>query len=224
MKKKCELVPSLLSFDVQNWPNYFSIFHNQSINYIHFDVMDKKYVENSAYDENDYKFFLQHNNNLKAHIHLMVINPLNEITKYKSEFTDAICFHFDACKSDDEVYQTLDAIKTMKIKQGIAINPNFKFADYSHFLDECEFITIMGVYPGKGGQKFESSCLNNLRDIQKYCLDKKRSLLIEIDGGMNFDTIPIVVNESNYIVSGSFLANNINEIKNIINWFERQIN
>ncbi len=224
MKKKCELVPSLLSFDISKWPIYFDIFHKESINYIHFDVMDKKYVENSAYDEKDYQFFLRHNNNLKAHVHLMVVNPLDEIFKYNHELTDAICFHFDACKNDYEVFQTLSAIKEMKIKQGIAINPNFKFDDYSRFLDECEFITIMGVYPGKGGQKFESSCLNNIIDIQKYCLKKNRSLLIEIDGGMNFETIPIVVNQSNYIVSGSFLANNINDIKSIINWFNLQSN
>lgn len=222
MQNKRELVPSLLSFNIEDWPKYFSIFYDNSINYIHFDVMDSKYVENSAYDEKDYLFFLQNNNNLKAHVHLMVMNPLNEIYKYQHELTDAICFHFDSCENDEEVFQTLNEIKKMKIKQGIAINPNFKFSDYSRFLDKCEFITIMGVFPGKGGQKFEPSCLHNLTDIKKYCEEKQRSLLIEIDGGMNFETIPLIVNESNYVVSGSFLANNMLDIKNIVEWFNSQ--
>lgn len=222
MNKIKEIVPSLLSFEKQKWPQYFNWFYQNGINYIHFDVMDGQYVIQQAYDEKDFLIFINDKNNLKAHVHLMVMNPINEINKYIYSKTDAICFHFDACKEDFEVFDCLHLIKYHGIKPGIAINPNFVFKDYERFLDSCEFVTIMGVYPGKGGQKFELSCLYNLKDIANYTMKKQRNILIEIDGGMNFDTIPLVIENGEFFVSGSFLRNEIKNIKNIMDWFKKQ--
>lgn len=224
MNNKKEIVPSLLAFHKDNWFYFFNIFKKNKINFIHFDVMDKEYVNNVAYDDNDYKLFLQNSNNLQAHVHLMVMDPLKEIEKYFNHKTDAICFHFDVYDDANKVFECLKKIKTNNIKAGIAINPNFIINDYEIYLSECDFITIMGVYPGKGGQKFETSSITNLLAIKDWSIKNKKNFLIELDGGMNFDTIPLIIKNSNYIVSGSFLEKNIKNISDIILWFDNLIN
>ena len=81
----------------------------------------------------------------------------------------------------------------------------------------------MGVYPGKGGQKFEKECLTNLVDIINWSKKNKKEFLIEIDGGMNFSTIPLVIKNSRFIVSGSFLEKNIENIQEILSWMKKLV-
>lgn len=218
---KKEIVPSLLAFNKDKWSYYFHTFKQHQIDYIHFDVMDYEYVNNVAYDSNDYQLFLNDKNDLLAHVHLMVMDPLNEIEKYFNKKTDAICFHFDVYQEKQKVFDCLNKIKNANIKSGIAISPNFRLNDYEVFLPHCDFITIMGVYPGKGGQSFESDAIINLKEIKEWAIKNKKEFLIEIDGGMNFETIPLVISNSKFIVTGSFLEKNINEINNIISWFNK---
>lgn len=224
MNNKKEIVPSLLAFQKSNWSQFFDIFQNNNIKFIHFDVMDKEYVNNTAYDHEDYKLFLNDHNHLEAHVHLMVMDPLNEVNKYFNKKTDAICFHFDVYKDPNKVFECLNKIKSNNIKAGIAINPNFTIDDYEMYLKECDFITVMGVYPGKGGQSFETSCINNLLTIRNWSIQNNKEFIIELDGGMNFDTIPLVIKNSDCIVSGSFLEKNITSISDIISWFDNLIN
>ena len=77
--------------------------------------------------------------------------------------------------------------------------------------------------PGKGGQKFEKECLTNLVDIINWSKKNKKEFLIEIDGGMNFSTIPLVIKNSRFIVSGSFLEKNIENIQEILSWIKKLV-
>lgn len=223
MKNNVELVPSLLAFNINDWKYFFNQFINNGLSCVHFDVMDYKYVNNIAYNQNDFNFFLNNHSGLKAHVHLMVMDPLNEFIKYVSPQTESICFHFDVYKNENDIFKTIDEIRKYNIKSGIAINPNFKLNDYKKYLKKCEFITIMGVYPGKGGQKFEKECLTNLVDIINWSKENKKEFLIEIDGGMNFSTIPLVIKNSRFIVSGSFLEKNIENIQEILSWMKKLV-
>lgn len=220
MKNNQQIVPSLLSFNKNDWGYYFILFQHANLEYIHFDVMDKDYVGNTAYNEKDFHKFIHIHNNLKAHVHLMVMDPLNEVEKYFHKKTDAICFHFDVYENQDMVFECLEKIKKAGIKAGIAINPNFAIWYYEQYLQACDFITLMGVFPGKAGQKFEISCLQNLKELKEWSQKNHKEFLIEIDGGMNFDTIPLVLKDSQYLVSGSFLAKNINKLQEITTWME----
>ena len=218
MINKKELVPSLLAFDPNNWINDFQIFKSNSIDYIHYDVMDKEYVGNTAFDKQEYQIFLNNNLGLKSHVHLMVLNPLKHIDNYLCEQTDAICFHFDTV-SFDEAIICLNKIKAHNIKAGIAISPNFSYSDFEKFLPYCNIVTIMGVYPGKGGQSFIESTINNIKSVVKYNLENKTNIKIELDGGMNFETIPLIFSITDFVVAGSFLKKNIDKISEIMKWF-----
>lgn len=218
MKNK-ELIPSLLSFNKKNWSYFFLKFQEYKMKYIHFDVMDQEYVQNTAYNEKDFNKFIHTYNNLKAHVHLMVMNPLNEIEKYFHKKTDSICFHYDVYKNDKDVFDCINKIKKNGIKAGIAINPQARISEYEKYLKSCDIVTVMGVNPGKGGQKFQSNTIINLYELKDWMKENNHELLIEIDGGMDYSTIPMVINNSNYIVSGSFLAKNINNLAEIVEFF-----
>ena len=217
--KKIELLPSLLAFDKNEWVDDFKTFKVNGIDYIHYDVMDQGYVNNTAFNEIDYKIFLNNHQGLKSHVHLMVLNPLEDVKKYFYKQTDAICFHFDVLEPL-LVIKCLQIIKEQNIKAGIAISPNFNINDFEQYLPYCDLVTIMGVFPGKGGQKFIESTIGNIKAIIEYNKINNRNIMIEIDGGMNFETIPLIYNQSNYIVAGSFLKKHIDQIYEIMQWFK----
>lgn len=218
MKNK-ELVPSLLSFNKKDWSYYFLKFQEYKMNYIHFDVMDEEYVHNTAYNEKDFKKFTHTYSRLKAHVHLMVINPLNEVEKYFHKKTDAICFHYDVYQNEDDVFKCLNKIKNAGIKAGIAINPQARIYEYEKYLPACDIITVMGVNPGKGGQKFQSNVVINLYELKDWMKEHNHELPIEVDGGMEYSTIPMVINLGDYIVSGSYLSKNLDKLAEIVEFF-----
>lgn len=77
----------------------------------------------------------------------------------------------------------------------------------------------MGVNPGKAGQKFQSNVVMSLYELKDWMEENNRKIPIEVDGGMDYNTIPMVISVSDYIVSGSFLAKNFNDLSGIIEWF-----
>lgn len=218
MKNK-ELIPSLLSFNKRDWAYFFLKFQEYNMDYIHFDVMDEEYVHNTAYNEKDFNKFTHIYSHLKAHVHLMVMDPLNEVEKYFHKKTDSICFHYDVYKNYEDVFKCLDKIKQAGIKAGIAINPQTRIYEYDKYLPSCDIVTIMGVNPGKAGQKFQSNVVMSLYELKDWMEENNRKIPIEVDGGMDYNTIPMVISVSDYIVSGSFLAKNFNDLSGIIEWF-----
>lgn len=216
-----QLVPSLLSFPTENWNQYFNKFKETGINTIHFDVMDFDYVQNEAFNKKDFLNFLSSHQGLKADVHLMVTDPWNIIDDYLNKQTTSISFHFDVLKHPNDVLKTIKKIQIHQIKAGIAISPNFSFQDIKEYLPYCDFVLVMGVYPGRGGQEFIPSTLETLNDLYQYKLQQQNDLLIHIDGGMNKQTIPLIYKQCDLIVAGSFLYKNLNDLKEIYSWFSQ---
>lgn len=221
MKNKQQLVPSLLSFDKNSWSYYFLLFEKANLEYIHFDVMDKEYVNHTAFNEKDFKKFVHNFNNLKAHVHLMVMDPLKEVEKYFHKKTKAISFHFDVYKNPNDVIKCLEKIKAVGIKAGIAVSPHFNIWNYEQYLMHCDFITMMGVHPGLGGQPFNVECLQNLQELKTWSIENNKDFLIEVDGGMDLETMRLVAKDCQFIVSGSFLAKNIDKLNEIVEDFDK---
>ncbi|GAA5414513.1 ribulose-phosphate 3-epimerase [Ureaplasma ceti] len=221
MKNNNILAPSLLSFPIENWNRDFGLFTDSGIDTIHFDVMDPRYVGNTAFNEQDFQYFLQHNHGLVADVHLMVCDPLTVMEHYFSNQTRSIAFHFDVLTNKAEVIQGLHKIQSQKIKAGIAINPNFSMADIEPYLTTVDFVLVMGVFPGRGGQAFIDSTLKTVDELYNYRLNHRPDLLIQIDGGMNHDTIPLVHHHTDLVVAGSFLAKHLDELPAIKSWFDQ---
>ena len=185
---------------------------NESIaDLIHVDLMDGKYVENNNFkiDEvlNDLKDV-----NKPLDIHLMVNNPEEYIRQLAMLKPMIITIHLNSTSNFES---TLELIKEYNIKVGIAINPDEDIRLLDKYLDKIDYVLIMSVYPGKGGQTFIKEVLDKVRYLNN------REVLLGIDGGINDNTVNYLKNYNfDIVVSGSYvcMSNDYNKmIQNLKN-------
>lgn len=180
------------------------LIDNSLADFIHVDLMDGIYVENNNFtiDEviNDLK-----NTNKPLDIHLMVNNPeiyIYELAKLKPFM---ITFHLDGTDKPKEV---IELIKEYNMKVGIAINPDETIDILNDYYSIIDYVLIMSVYPGKGGQSFIPNVLEKIKMLEN------KNVMIGIDGGINEETIKYLKNyKIDIIISGSYicLSDNYNE-------------
>lgn len=176
--------------------NTIKLIDMTSADYIHIDIMDGEFVPTKNYDFDDIKLMLDGVSKL-LDVHLMVKHPLSYIKDYASLNTKQITFHPEA---DDDIYETINEIHSYGIKAGLAINPDTPVKQIEKYLDLVDVVLVMGVYPGKGGQKFISETAKKIEELNHYS-----DLLIEVDGGINKDTIDMV-RGADMVVSGSYVC------------------
>ena len=169
---------------------------------IHVDLMDGLYVNNSNIEN-----YLEglHNTNKQLDVHLMVNNPLKYIDDIAKLNTKIITFHLDSL---DNPYEVIKKIKDNNILVGIAINPSDNLNILEKYYDLIDYVLIMSVVPGLGGQEFIKEVLDKVKLLQD------KNILIGIDGGINNETIKYLEDyKIDIIVSGSFIcmSDNYNE-------------
>ena len=178
---------------------------NESIaDYVHVDLMDGLYVPNKNFTILDLLDTLSKITK-PLDIHLMVKNPedyLDYLIKFDPKI---ITFHLDAT---DKPIEVIKKIKENNIQVGIAINPNEDIKILNDYIDLIDYVLLMSVYPGKGGQEFIPSVLEKVR------LLNNKKVLIGIDGGINKETIEYLKDyKIDIVISGSFIcmSDNYNE-------------
>lgn len=189
--------------------NILKRFNNTSIDYIHLDVMDGKFVNNKAFTISEIKKL--NDISLKPFdVHLMVKNPEKYIKDLAMLNVLTITFHYEAVK---DVNYLVNYIKSFGIKVGIAINPKTNIKALIPYLDIIDQVIIMSVEPGMSGQAFIESTYEKIREL-KDIIDNSFKTLIEVDGGIN-DTNAALLKEygANILVSASFIQEDLNNIK-----------
>ena len=176
-----------------------------SADYIHVDIMDGEFVSTKNYDFDDIKLMMEGVSKL-LDIHLMVKHPLNYIKDYASLNTKQITFHVEA---EDGIYETINEIHSYGVKAGLAINPDTPVERIEKYLDLVDTVLVMSVYPGKGGQKFIVDTSKKIDELNHYS-----DFIIEVDGGINKDTINLVLG-ADMVVSGSYVCESMDYEKAI---------
>jgi len=162
---------------------------------IHVDIMDGKFVPPVSFAPSEIK---EVKTKLPKDVHLMVQNP--EI-KFIDDFADAgagiITIHAEGCK---DINRAIEKIRKKGIKVGISINPPTSLGVIKPYLNKVDMVLIMSVNPGYPGQKFIPDVLPKIKELRKL----KPNLDIEIDGGINKETVKQAVDAgANVIVAGS---------------------
>jgi ribulose-phosphate 3-epimerase len=123
-------------------------------------------------------------------VHLMIEKPERYLTAFKEAGADIITVHAEACI---HLHRTVQQIKEMGIKAGVALNPHTPVATLSNVIKEIELVCLMSVNPGFGGQQFIPSTLPKITELKKLITESGSSALIEIDGGVTLDNAPAIV-------------------------------
>jgi ribulose-phosphate 3-epimerase len=212
-----EIEPSLLAFNLNDLDNQLEVVKKLGCHIIHYDVMDNKFVPNKAFDIEHLEKIAIHS--LKTNVHFMVSRPLKYIRRFIKYPLNSITFHPEAV-SRLSTKIIIEFLKLHKIPYGIALKPDTNIAKYSHILKHCNYVLIMGVQPGFGGQSFIKSSLENLIYVNKIKEKYNEKLIIQLDGGVNIDVIKQTFPYVNHYIIGTFLMNNLNNTEIINQLFD----
>ena len=168
--------------------------------YIHVDVMDGIFVPSISYGMPVIKS-VRKSTDAVFDVHLMITEPVRYIRDFVDSGADIITVHVEACK---DINETIRDIKACGVRAAVAINPETPVDKIMPYLDDIDMALVMSVHPGFGGQKFIPDVLDKVRIIRSYYRDNNMDKDIEIDGGINFDNLPEVLEAgANVIVAGS---------------------
>lgn len=202
MKKNKKLlsvsITSTSYFDIKKT---IDIINKSDADRIHFDVMDGVFVPNITYGM-DFISSVKPYSQKFFDVHLMIINPLPYIKSFFASGSDLISVHIEA----KNCLKSLKLIKSLGIKSGVVINPKTSYKKILKYLDFVDEILVMSVEPGFGGQKFIEKVADKVLKISSLVKKKGKNILVQVDGGINFETAKKVFeNGANSVVVGSFL-------------------
>jgi len=195
-----EIVPSILSADFARLAEDIASVERGGASMLHLDVMDGHFVPNLTIGPPVVES-VRKVTRLHLDVHLMIENP----DRYAGEFVKAgansVSVHFEACPHLDAVLQSIRKAGAMA---GVVLNPSTPVAFLEDILEVADYVLLMSVNPGFGGQKLIPYVLEKVRKLAGMRRDRHLALPIEIDGGVHRDNLAEVVRAGcDWIVTGS---------------------
>lgn len=195
-----EIAPSILSADFTRLGEEISAIEAGGASVLHFDVMDGQFVPNITVGLPVLKS-VRKITNLTIDAHLMIEEPSRYAAKFVEAGADMVSVHVEA---EVHLQRTLTAIRDAGGKAGVAINPATPLVALEEALPYADFILLMSVNPGFGGQKFIPTSLDKLRRLRRMIDERGLAARIEIDGGIDAGNINKIVEAgAEIIVAGS---------------------
>lgn len=207
--------PSILAADFSNLDQDLKRMQEVGIQYLHFDVMDGKFVNNITFGvpllkELTPKF------NFTYDVHLMIVNPKDVYEDFIKAGANILTFHYESMNSDEEVEELISLIKKENCKVGISIKPSTEISKIEKFLNRLDLVLVMSVEPGFGGQTFIENSLDKISYLSKYKKDHNLAYFISVDGGINAKTGPRALKAgADILVSGTYLFKSTNLVEDI---------
>ena len=215
-----KLATSILDLDFAHLERELRKIESGGTDFIHLDIMDGNFVPNISFGPRIVES-IKSITSLPLEVHLMIEKPENHIKSFINAGGDIIIVHYETSKHLDRLIQT---INEAGVKSGIALNPATPLSVIEYLINKINILLIMTVNPGFGGQKFIPGMIAKIESARKIIDNQKKSISLAVDGGINLDNIPEVVNAgAEVIVAGQIISKSANpemtikKIKNIIN-------
>lgn len=199
-----KIAPSILAANFSKLAQEVVEVEKAGAELIHIDVMDGHFVPNITMGPIVVEA-LRPVTTLPLDVHLMIENPDAYIEQFAKAGADYITVHVEACR---HLHRTIQLIRSFGVKPGVVLNPHTPVEHILHILEDIDMVLFMTVNPGFGGQQFIHSVLPKVRQLAAIIKERDLSIEIEIDGGINEETIvPCVEAGATIFVAGSAIYN-----------------
>lgn len=217
--KNTLIAPSMLSADFSNLKRDIEMINSSNADLFHLDIMDGVFVPNISYGFPVIKSIAKYAQK-PLDAHLMIVNPDRYIEEFCKIGVEYLSVHIEACT---HLHKTLQNISSFGVKAGVAINPHTSVSSLEEIIDFAHFILVMSVNPGFGGQSFIETSYRKIDQIKELITKRGLSVLIEVDGGVNKENAPLLIDSgADILVAGNsvFGSNDplvaINQLKGYI--------
>jgi ribulose-phosphate 3-epimerase len=206
------IAPSILAADFANLQKEVEMLNASQADYIHVDIMDGVFVPNISFGIPVTEAIHKHSQK-PLDVHLMIVNPDQYLQSFRNAGAEIITVHYEAC---NHLHRSLQAIRGLGAKAGVAINPHTSIGLLEDVLGELDLVCIMSVNPGFGGQKFIENTYSKVSRLKDLILSKGTQTQIEIDGGVNLQNAPKLIEAgADILVAGSFVFSSNDPIATI---------
>lgn len=215
--KAITIAPSLLASDFANLATEIRMLNESEAEWLHLDIMDGRFVPNISFGIPVVEAIRKHTTK-HLDCHLMIVEPEKYLEEFKKAGANSISVHYEACP---HLHRVVQQIKALDCLAGVALNPHTPVEVLSEILFDLDFVLIMSVNPGFGGQSFIENTYSKIQKLRKMADELQPNLEIQVDGGVNGKNIKKLVEMgATNLVAGSFVfksdnpKNTISELKN----------
>ncbi|HZK10919.1 MAG TPA: ribulose-phosphate 3-epimerase [Atribacterota bacterium] len=215
-----KLASSILDVDFTCLERELRKIESGGVDLLHLDIMDGNFVPNISFGPKIVES-IKRITSLPLEVHLMIEKPENHIKSFINAGGDIIIVHYETSKHLDRLIQN---INDADVKSGIALNPATPLGVIEYLISKIDFLLLMTVNPGFGGQKFIPEMIDKIKKARKIIDNQKKPISLEVDGGINLDNISEVIKAGvEIIVIGQLISKSANpeitikKIKNIMN-------
>jgi len=179
------IAPSILSADFSNIGEAVEMAEKAGADLIHVDVMDGHFVPNLTLGPRLVES-IRKRTRLPIDVHLMVENPRALVPSFHEAGADWISLHVEATA---HLHKDVTMIRNLDLKAGIALNPGTPLQTIREIIGSVDYVLLMSVDPGWGGQVFIPRCLDKIRDLKSWLREERLSVPVEVDGGIKLDNL-----------------------------------
>lgn len=199
---KAFIAPSILASDFANLQEEVEMLNRSEADYIHVDIMDGIFVPNISFGIPVTAAIHRHARK-PLDVHLMIIQPDNYLEAFRDAGAATISVHYEACH---HLHRTLQKIKSLGCKAGVALNPHTSVELLRDTIRDIDLVCLMSVNPGFGGQTFIENTYHKIKRLKEIIAAAGSDTLIEVDGGVNEDNSPLLVEAgADILVAGNFI-------------------